>query len=163
MTRAAFKELFDQLYEPIRNYLYLKLKDIEKAEDLTQDVFVKAWEKRDDIKSDTAKGYLFTIATNLMRKEFNMRVDNQKVELQVSDHQTNETPGFEMESNEFAEQLKDAIENLPEKQQTVFLMSRLDKHSYSDIANILEISVKAVEKRMSQALAQLRDKLKIKI
>ncbi len=163
MTRKAFKKIFDQYYEPIRNFLYFKLKDIDKAEDLTQDVFMKAWEKRNSIENETIKGYLFTIATNLMRKEFNIQAADKKVELKTTDKTTSETPGFEMESKEFAEQLKTAIEDLPEKSQTVFLMSRMDKHTYPEIANILEISVKTVEKRMSLALAELREKLKIKI
>lgn len=163
MTRKAFKKIFDQYYEPIRNFLYFKLKDIDKAEDLTQDVFLKAWEKRNGIENETVKGYLFTIATNLMRKEFNIQAADKKVELKITDKTTSETPGFEMESKEFAEQLKIAIEDLPEKSQTVFLMSRMDKHTYPEIAKILEISVKTVEKRMSLALAELREKLKIKI
>jgi RNA polymerase sigma-70 factor (ECF subfamily) len=55
--------------------------------------------------------------------------------------------------------LKKVIADLPEKQREVFLLSRIDKKKYSEISDMLGISVKAVEKRMSQALIVLREKL----
>ena len=55
--------------------------------------------------------------------------------------------------------LKSAIADLPEKQREVFLLSRIDKKKYSEISEIVGISVKAVEKRMSQALVVLRKKI----
>jgi RNA polymerase sigma-70 factor (ECF subfamily) len=55
--------------------------------------------------------------------------------------------------------LKKVIAALPEKQREVFLLSRIDKKKYSEISEMLNISVKAVEKRMSQALVTLRDQI----
>ena len=54
------------------------------------------------------------------------------------------------------ELLIDAIADLPENQRIVFLMNRLDKKTYKEIAELLDISVKAVEKRMHKALKELR-------
>ncbi|MCK5463199.1 MAG: RNA polymerase sigma-70 factor, partial [Bacteroidales bacterium] len=56
-----------------------------------------------------------------------------------------------------------ALSALTEKNRTVFLMNRIDRMTYQDIANSLEISVKAVEKRMNKALAFLRETLEVKI
>jgi len=56
--------------------------------------------------------------------------------------------------------LEKAINDLPEKQRTVFLMNRFENHSYTEIASLLDLSVKAVEKRMHLALVSLRKVIK---
>jgi RNA polymerase sigma-70 factor (ECF subfamily) len=65
-----------------------------------------------------------------------------------------------MEAKELQRELESAIAQLPEKQRTVFLLNRIDKMTYAEIADQLELSVKAVEKRMSQALVEMRKVLK---
>ena len=65
MTLEEFKSLFDQYYIPIKNFLYYKCGDIDLSEDLTQDIFMKVWDKRDEVQSDTVKSYLYTIANNI--------------------------------------------------------------------------------------------------
>ncbi|MAO07183.1 MAG: hypothetical protein CL596_00560 [Alteromonas sp.] len=64
-----------------------------------------------------------------------------------------------MEEKQFKEKLQTAIADLTEAQRTAFLMNRIEGKKYVEIAEILGISVKAVEKRMSQALASLRSKI----
>ena len=61
-----------------------------------------------------------------------------------------------MEATELKAQLQKAINELPERQRTVFLMNRFDNQSYTEIAAALDLSVKAVEKRMHLALLSLR-------
>jgi RNA polymerase sigma-70 factor (ECF subfamily) len=65
-----------------------------------------------------------------------------------------------MEENEFRDKLNDAIASLTPAQREVFLMSKIEKKKYADIAELLDISVKAVEKRMGKALKQIRLKIK---
>ena len=72
---------------------------------------------------------------------------------------TNESPEFLLEEKEFMVKLKKVIADLPEKQREVFLLSRIDKKKYSEISEMLDISVKAVEKRMSQALIRMREQI----
>ena len=55
--------------------------------------------------------------------------------------------------------LKKSIAELPEKQREVFLLSRIEKKKYSEISEMLDISVKAGEKRMSQALITMREQI----
>ena len=71
-----------------------------------------------------------------------------------------ESPEFLMEASELKDQLEKAINELPEKQRTVFLMNRFDNQSYTEIAAALDLSVKAVEKRMHLALLSLRKVVK---
>ncbi|MBX2818016.1 MAG: sigma-70 family RNA polymerase sigma factor, partial [Saprospiraceae bacterium] len=66
------------------------------------------------------------------------------------------SPEFLLEEKEFKRLLEDAISALPEGQRAVFLLNRIDKKTYREIAEDLSISAKAVEKRMHKALASLR-------
>ena len=127
------------------------------AEDLTQDAFMILWTKRDTIDPEKVKSYLFTIANNL----FLNNVKHQKVVLRFNQQPVNtvsrETPQYMMETEEFKASLERAIAELPEKNRIVFLMNRIDKMTYKDIAERLGLSVKAVEKRMTKALQRLRE------
>ncbi|WP_235921917.1 RNA polymerase sigma factor [Flavobacterium phycosphaerae] len=71
-----------------------------------------------------------------------------------------ESPEFLLEETELKIRLEKAINDLPEKQRTVFLMNRFDNQSYTEIAAVLDLSVKAVEKRMHLALLSLRKVVK---
>jgi RNA polymerase sigma-70 factor (family 1) len=156
MTVEAFKSAFDEFYRPLKNFLYYKLADKDLAEDITQEVFIKAWDKRESILPETAKSYLYKIANNLAINHFNS--GKMRYELKLADHDrvVSESPHYVMENNEFAERLNRALENLPETQRVVFLMNRIDDLTYAEIAERLALSVKAVEKRMHGALESLR-------
>jgi RNA polymerase sigma factor (sigma-70 family) len=72
---------------------------------------------------------------------------------------TNENPEFILEEKQFENKLLKAIENLNETQRVAFLMHRIDGKKYSEIADELNISVKAVEKRIHLALLELRKEI----
>ncbi|MEO0896367.1 MAG: RNA polymerase sigma-70 factor [Bacteroidota bacterium] len=153
----AFKELFDKYYQAIRNFLYYKSGNVELAEDLTQEAFLILWRKRENIDPDKVKSYLYTIAHNLFLNE----VKHQKVVMKFNQQPVSttsvETPQYIMEGEEFRKKLENAISSLPEKNRIVFLMNRIEKLTYREIADRLELSVKAVEKRMHKALVELRE------
>jgi len=153
----AFKTLFDTYFKSIRNFLYYKSGNMELAEDLTQDAFLILWNKKDQIDPSKVKSYLYTIAHNLFLNE----IKHQKVVTKFAQRPqiktaSTETPQFLMEEGEFQQKLISAIESLPEKNRIVFLMNRIEKLTYREIAERLELSVKAVEKRMHKALIELR-------
>ncbi len=154
--QLAFKALFDEYHDGVRNFLYYKSGEIELAEDLTQDAFMILWKKWDQINPEKVKSYLYTIANNLFLNE----VKHQKVVLKFEQQQGKDhykqTPQYLMEEEEFRQQLEAAIAALPEKNRVVFLMNRIEKLTYREIAERLELSVKAVEKRMHKALQVLR-------
>ena len=164
MTLEEFKLIFDQYYEPVKNFLYYKSGNVALSEDLSQDVFLKLWEKRDTVNQETVKSLLYTIANNL----FINQLKKNKVSFNfilnegLSDKNT-ESPQYEMEMKEFGEHLQRVLAELPEKSREVFLMNRIDKLKYREIAERLDISVKAVEKRMTKAIALLEDKLSRRI
>jgi RNA polymerase sigma-70 factor (ECF subfamily) len=156
MTLDDFKVIFDEYYHPLKNFLYYKLGDIDLAEDTTQEVFVRAWDKRDTIEMETVKSYLYKIANNLAINHFTSGKTRFEMKLKDHDRQVSESPQEIMEHDEFAEKLNRTMEKLPEAQRIVFLMNRIDDLTYREIAERLAISVKAVEKRMQGALETLR-------
>ncbi|AUP79410.1 RNA polymerase sigma factor [Flavivirga eckloniae] len=155
----TYESIFNEHSETLRNFIYYKCGDIEQAEDIVQESFVKLWSNCAKVIFEKAKSYLYTVAKNIFFNE----VAHKKVVLQHQVHlvsdRTNETPEFLLEEQEFMGKLKKALADLPEKQREVFLLSRIDKKKYSEISDIVGISVKAVEKRMSQALIMLRDRI----
>ncbi|WNJ15935.1 RNA polymerase sigma-70 factor [Pontibacter sp. G13] len=152
----AFKSLFDRYYDSIRNFLYYKSGNRDLAEDLAQDAFMILWKKRANIDPNKVKSYLYTIANNLFLNEVKHQKVVFKFQQQPISTTSVETPQYIMEEEEFRSKLDHAISSLPEKNRVVFLMNRIEKLTYREIAERLEISVKAVEKRMHKALLELR-------
>ena len=151
-----FKSIYDEWAQPLFRFIYFKSKDKQLAQDIVQDAFVKYWDKLETIGLDKDKSYLFTSAKNLLLNN----IEHKKVILkhQESHPNNNDTssPHFELEVSEFRVKLEGAIAKLPDKQREVFLMHRIEGYKYKEISQILDLSQKAVEKRMSQALKELR-------
>lgn len=163
MDKAEFKGIFDEYYIPLKNFLYYKLGDTNLAEDLTQEVFLKAWNQRDKIIMGTVKSYLYTIANNLAINHYKSAKNRFEFGLKNEESTHSQSPEYKMEEAEFEEHLKASIAKLTENQRVVFLMNRIDDLTYNEIATRLGISVKAVEKRMKNALEFLRQTIEHKI
>jgi RNA polymerase sigma-70 factor (family 1) len=163
INQAEFDQIFNNWYGPIRNFIYYKTGDVNTAQDIAQDTFLRLWEKRNEIKLETVKYLLFTIANNM----FLNRLEHQKVRLKFASNfkgnTMSESPDFELEMKEFDQRLQNALAGLDDKKRTVFLMNRIDGITYNQIAENLGLTVKAVEKRMEKALAFLRKKIEVHI
>lgn len=157
----VFSKAFNMHSKEVRNFIYYKCGDMSQAEDYMQDAFIKLWDNCSKVSFAKVKSYLFVLVKNAFFNQF----QHQKVVLKYKNSQKssidNQSPEFLMEEKEFHKQLNEEINKLTEKQREVFLMSRIDKKSYSEIADNLGISVKAVEKRMHKALKQIKENLKI--
>lgn len=152
-----FSGFFKSHAKALRNYLYYKFGNEEQAKDVAQEAFIKLWQNCADVPLEKAKSYVYTIANNA---SLNV-IAHQKVVLNYAKSSpnkdtTNESPEYLLEENEFKSKLSKAIEQLNEKQRVAFLMHRIDGKKYAEIAEALDISVKAVEKRIHLALVELR-------
>ena len=154
-----YEQLFNTHSKTLFNFIYYKCGDKQQAEDIVQDAFIKLWNNCSKVLFEKAKSFLFTVARNLFLNEVAHKKIVLKYESIPTKATTHETPEFILEEQEFMEKLKNVIASLPEKQREVFLLSRIDKKKYSEISEIVGISIKAVEKRMGLALMTLRDKL----
>ena len=123
---------------------------------------MKLWEMRSSVRVETARALLYTIATNLFANRYKRMKLKFKLQQTIVEDRTFETPEFEMEIKEFDQKLQRVLSDLNEKSRTVFLMNRMDQMTYSEIASNLNISVKAVEKRMKKALEHVRKEIEQK-
>ena len=153
----TFANFFRSHAKTLRNYLYYKFGNEEQAQDVTQEAFIKLWENCASVPPEKAKSFLYTVANNNTLNH----IAHQKVVLEYSKKHINtdtdrQSPEFLMEEEQFKVKLQKAIDRLTESQRSAFLLHRIDGKKYHEIAEILEISIKAVEKRIHGALLQLR-------
>jgi RNA polymerase sigma-70 factor (ECF subfamily) len=91
-------------------------------------------------------------------------VKHQKVVLKFQQDKptshTNESPEFLLEEHEYSLKLQKAISNLTEAQRVAFLLNRIEGKKHKEIALLLNISTKAVEKRIYGALKKLKEEIK---
>ncbi len=162
MNKEEFKFLFDTYFEAVRRYVFYRSGDEDIATDIAQDTFLRIWEKQMDINMKTAKGLLFKIANDL----FITRYHKEKLAFKFfNTFEPNHkclTPEDELNYEQLKNAYEEALKSMPEKQRVVFLMNRVDELKYKEIAEHLELSVKAIEKRMSLALEHLKRHLKDK-
>lgn len=154
---TLFAAFFKSNVKSLRNYLYFKFGNEEQSNDITQDAFIKVWENCADIPPEKAKSFLYTVANNATLNQ----IAHQKVVLNyaksnVNSDRTNQSPEYILEEDQFKDKLEKAIANLTEAQRTAFLLNRIEGKKYAEIAEMLDISVKAVEKRIHGALVSLR-------
>ena len=160
INKAQFKQLFDTYFDTIRSFIFYRCGDADAASDMAQDIFMRVWEKRGQLENEHLKSLLYKMANDLVIS--NYRKDNTRQEFEQSMTHPNGTslsPDEELAFGELTATYARALEQLPETQRVVFLMSRNDEMKYHEIATCLQISVKAVEKRMTAALQFLRNQL----
>jgi len=156
---TVYSKVYSEHSKTIWNFIFFKCGNQDEADDLVQEAFIKLWQNCAKVPPEKAKSFLYKVVNNT----FLNVVAHKKVILKHQNqyqHINNEqSPQYIMEENEFKNKLQNAISNLTEKQRTTFLLNRIEGKKYREIAVILEISVKAVEKRMSLALASLRKEI----
>ena len=156
MTRAQFKDLFDNHFDSVRNYIYYRSGDAEMATDIAQDTFLRIWEKQPSSDRNNLTGLLFKIARDQFISQYRRQKVISKFRLNTKPDLIGRSPEDQLMYEELKERYEIALSNLSEKQRTVFLMSRMEQLKYNEIAERLGLSVKAVEKRMNLALAFLK-------
>lgn len=155
----AFSELYE-LYAPkCRSFVLAMTKDENIANDITHDIFIKVWLKRDVVaKVDSFSSYLFRMIRNAVLDYYESNAINRKyMNRQESDM---ESFGFYTEEKVRADDLQliifNAVNAMPEQRRRIFSMSRYKGLSNGEIANILGINIRTVENHITNALADIR-------
>ena len=157
---TLFSAVFNKYSKELHNFLYYKFGERLNPKDKMQEAFIKLWQNCSKVTPNKAKSYLYTIGNNLMLNE----AAHQKVVLNYqkipTKHHTNESPEFLLEEQQYMEKLQKALANLTDAQRTAFMMNRIEGKKHKEIAELLGISTKAVEKRIYGALNKLREDIK---
>lgn len=158
--RAAFEALFRAHYRPLCAFAVGYLKDMDKAEDLVQDLFFRLWLDRAKVNVTTSvKAYLFASVRNRCLNALKAGAKGRALN-EEADDRLDEEERSEDEHAERIARVQAAIEALPEERRKVFKLSRYEGLKYHEIASRLGISVKTVENQMGSALKFLRQELK---
>ena len=156
LDRETFAQLYDSYVDKVYRYIYYKVGSTTQAEDLTAQVFMKAWQARGRYRwtERPFSAWLFRIAHNLVVDHF--RTSHESVPI-------DDLPLFEYAGNveELAEQhldsemLRDALKQLTDDQQQVILLKFIEGYNTGEVAEIMERGVTAVRALQHRALLSL--------
>ncbi|QEC44217.1 RNA polymerase sigma-70 factor [Pseudobacter ginsenosidimutans] len=155
-----FQQEFSHHYEPLCQYAFSFVKEIHAAEDIVQDIFVHVWEKKQSlVGNEGMRYYLFTAVRNncLTWLQRNKRSVVTTLTGQEGLQTAPEEYRKEKTETDFHTLMQSALDKLPPKCREVFVLSRMSKLTYQEIADTQGISVKTVENQMGKALRILRN------
>jgi len=163
VTEKDIENLFNQHHKTMLYIAYKIVFDKAATEDIVQDVFLRIWKRRGELDPNLfTKSYLYKSTVNMALdylKKNKRLVALQPDILQPQAHKS-ERPDEIISLKELQEKIDGAIELLPPKCKTIFVLSRFEDMKYREIADVLNISQKTVEAQMSIALKKLRKDLK---
>ena len=158
----VFNKLFKDYAGDLHDFLYYKYGEESNPKDIVQVAFEKLWKNCKKVTPEKARSFLFTVANNEMLNSISREKTVLNYRQQNTKSYTHETPEFLLEEKEYHDRLQKAIEELTEEQRVTFLLNRIEGKKHQEIAEMLGISRKAVEKRIYTALKILKEKVEIK-
>lgn len=161
MNEADFEKTFREHFTFLRNIAFAVVHDDDTARDIVQHVFVNLWEKKDNlqIKGNT-KSYLhravINSALNHIKKHKKLHFPEEIDSFEIIEETTND---YEKDKI-IKKSISDAVEQLSPQCRLMFSLSRYSNLQNKEIAEHLNVSIKAVEKNIGKALKSLRVTLK---
>ena len=156
----SFRWIIDRYQRPVFQMVSNLVFDRHAAEDIVQEIFMTIYQKLPNFDPIRCRfsTWLFTIARNksinyLRKKRPSALIDQQEI---VSSN----NPGDHIESEEFFQQMDDALDQLPPRQKRAFMLAEFDKLSYDQIAQIECVSIGTVRSRIHRAKKKLKKTLK---
>jgi RNA polymerase sigma-70 factor (ECF subfamily) len=153
-----FNHYYPRLYEFSRSFLKLE----QGIDDILQEVFIRIWQNRRKIKdSSSFNSYIFTITRNLLLNELRSRLNHNNLKEEIRKLSTaQEYAGFDqLQYRDLRNRVEELIEELPDRQKEIFVLSRSQGLSHKEIASKLQITTKTVEYHISLAIKSLKLKL----
>jgi RNA polymerase sigma-70 factor (ECF subfamily) len=169
----AFEALAEKYKQPIVNMMYRMVRDLDEAEDLAQNVFIRVYQSAGRYEvSAKFSTWIFTIARRLCLNEIRRRGRHPAESLESSQSDEEEqaprqfedvktfTPPEACLQGELAQKIEEALAQLPDKQRLAIVLCRQDELSYEEIARVLGCSVPATKSLIHRARETLKEKLK---
>lgn len=158
---SAFDTVFRTHYAHLVRMAESVVREHALAEEVAQEVMLELWRRRETLQVEqTFRAYLLRSTRNrALNHVRHQRIVAREAAIAAIDAPNAPSAEDEVLGTELEQAVRAAIDGLPKKCREVFLLSRDHGLKYAEIAVALEISVKTVEKRMGQALAELRQRL----
>ena len=144
--RGAAQQLTEQLMPKIHAHAYYRLGNIADAEDVTQEAFLKLWKVASIWKQDKAQvsTWLYRVVSNLCKDRYRRATLEGMVSMQEPINES-QSPTSKIEEEIRQKALYTAMTNLPESQRLAVQLRHIDELTNPQIAEIMELSVEAVE------------------
>lgn len=165
----TFLKIYEEYKALVYNVALNYIQCIEDAEEITQDVFVKVHQSLHQFQNKSSlKTWIYRITINQSldfikkkksKKRFFIFVNNDQNKFEILNASHFEHPGIQLENKENAKIVFEIINTLPEKQKTAFLLAKVDGLSNPEVAEIMEMSISAVESLVFRAKKELKEKL----
>ncbi|MEM9324946.1 MAG: RNA polymerase sigma-70 factor [Bacteroidota bacterium] len=160
----AYERFFKGHYAEIVRFSYRFVRSQQIAEEISQEVFMYIWEKRDTIQIQSSlRSYLYSAAKNRSINYLKLELPKTQAQRDISELEI----GFEVpppqddgRAEYVTKRVQQAVDALPKKCREIFILSRNAGLTYDEIAEELDISKKTVENQMGIALKKLREALK---
>lgn len=153
---SAFTEIYNRYWRPIFNSAYAIIQDEDNAKDIVQNVFISLWQRREVSNIQSLKPYLKQAARFLVLKTIRSNQTDSRFfdrVKEITSEILNDDPLIFKEQQKLIQSL---LNSLPENCRETFRLSRDEGYTYKQIASQLNISEKAVEKRMSKSFKYIR-------
>ena len=164
-NNQAYKYIYDHHYVLLCKIAYEFLKDDFLAESIVDDIIFHLWEKRDTLEITTSlRSYLVQAVRNRCINYLNLEREKREVRFSVIDQQnewinsvfpSDDYPLARLLENELEQEIRNAIDRLPEECKIVFKKSRFEEKRYEQIAEELGISVNTVKYHIKNAISRL--------
>lgn len=170
LGEAEFRRLFTKCRPVFVRIADSYIHDAHTAEDIVDESFIRLWEKKDETYTDNWEAYTFRIIINRCLDHLKARSIRTSVQMEIHEFR-NRMQMYEITSLQginpdriFAAEVKDlfwrCVRSMPEKTRNIFIASRFDGKTYSEIAADYGIPVRQVTSHIQYALKMLRRALK---
>jgi RNA polymerase sigma-70 factor (ECF subfamily) len=159
-NEKIFSTIYNDFSKDLHDYLYYKYGEQFSPSDKVQEAFIKLWDNCKKVILKDAKGFLFTVARNMVLND----IKHQKIVLKhqkiLPKGHVYETPEFLMEKEQFLQKYENALSKLSEEQRVVFLLNKVEGKKHREIAEMLNITKKVVEYRIYTAFSIIKKHIK---
>lgn len=161
-NERAFKEIYLRYWKDIYKTAHLKIHHKELAEELTQNLFVDLWKRRETIQIDSLSCYLFGSLKYSIINHYKSQLVQEKYQnhLSAQPQRTTSSTDELVILRDLSNALDEGIALLPKKTGQIFKLSRIENRSTKEISRELNISEKSVEYHITQSIKSMRFHLK---
>ena len=166
-SRQAFAQLADRFHEDVFRMVYYRIRSRTDAEDITQDVFLKVFQKISGIKESAKfRGWLFSITLNRIRdfqrkKRFRslFKAEEENIESHIPDQAVNDPSDAldQVLKKDFWRQVSLVMNKLSKMEKEVFLLRFFDHLSLNEIAGIVKKNESTIKTHLYRALAKFKN------
>jgi len=168
LSSAKFDFLIKQHKDKIFNYAIYLMKNQMDAEDVTQEVLIRTWQNIEKFNFNSAKAWMMRTTHNLCIDYLRRNSIQSKKAIDVNEDYNEEfadtsiegNPGKAVELNTTEEGIKEAINNLPDRLKSPFVLYELQGFKYKEISKILDVPLNTIKVNILRARKQLQKELK---